>query len=66
MSMIKLKRRINVVCGKFEPDAVRKSVSLIFVKWVQCDKCEHWTHLMFCTDVRVVRTGSEFLCVHCK
>jgi hypothetical protein len=54
------------VCGKFEPDAVRKSVSLIFVKWVQCDKCEHWTHLMFCTDVRVVRTGSEFLCVHCK
>jgi hypothetical protein len=54
------------VCRKFEPDAVRKSVSLIFVKWVQCDKCEHWTHLMFCTDVRVVRTESEFLCVHCK
>jgi len=21
---------------------------------------EHWTHLMFCTDVRVVRTGSAF------
>jgi hypothetical protein len=27
---------------------------------------EHWTHLMFCTDVRAVRTGSEFLCVRCK
>jgi hypothetical protein len=44
-----------------QPDAVRNSVSLIIVMWVQCDKCEH---LMFCTDVRVVRTGSEFLCVH--
>jgi len=63
MSVIRLKRRINVVCGKFQPDAVRNSVSLIIVKWVQCDKCEH---LMFCTDVRVVRTGSECLCVHCK
>ena len=48
-----------------QPDAVRNSVSLIIVKWVQCDKCEHWTH-MFYTDVRVVRTGSEFLCVHFK
>jgi hypothetical protein len=27
---------------------------------------ELWTHLMLCTDVRVVRTGSEFLCVHCN
>ena len=46
-----------------QPDALRNSVSLIIVKWVQCDKCEH---LMFCTDVRFVRTGSEFVCVHCK
>ena len=46
-----------------QPDAVRNSVSLIIVKQVQCDKCEH---LMLCTDVRVVRTGSEFVCVHCK
>ena len=35
------------VCRTFEPDTVRKSVSLICVKGVQCDKCEHWTHLMF-------------------
>ena len=27
---------------------------------------EHWTHLMFCIDLRVVRTGSEFVCVRCK
>ena len=49
--------------GEVQPDAVRNIVSLIIVKWVQCDKCEH---LMLCTDVRVVRTGSEFVCVHCK
>ena len=24
------------VCGRFQPDAVRNSVSLIIVKWVQC------------------------------
>jgi len=51
------------VWGKFQPDVMRNSVSLIIVKRVQCDNCEHWTHLMFCTDVRVVRTGrrSAFL-----
>ena len=27
---------------------------------------EHWRHLMFCIDLRVVRTGSEFVCVRCK
>jgi hypothetical protein len=54
------------VCGKVQPDAVRNSVSLITVKWVQCDKYEHWTHFMFCTDVRVVRNWSKFVCVHCK
>ena len=63
ISVIRLTRRINVVCVGSSTDAVRNSVSLIIVMWVQCDKCEH---LMFCTDVRVVRTGSEFLCVHCK
>ena len=46
-----------------QPDAVRNIVSLIIVKWVQCAKCEH---LMFCTYVRVVRTGSECVCVHYK
>ena len=23
---------------------------------------EHWTHLMLCIDLRVVRTGSEYVC----
>ena len=53
------------VCGKFEPDYVRQCTSVIFTKWAQCDVCGHWTHLIYCTDVRVVRRGSEFRCPHC-
>ena len=47
--------------GEVQPDVVRHIISLIIVKWVQCDKCEH---LMFYTDVRVMRTGTGliFLC----
>ncbi|XP_053385760.1 uncharacterized protein LOC128550546 [Mercenaria mercenaria] len=51
------------VCKKFSPSEVSKSVSLIFVKWAQCDglrngqPCKHWVHLTYCTPVRVVRRG---------
>ena len=48
------------VCKKFMPDEARKSVSLIFTKWAQCDRCDHWVHLIYCTSVRVVRR------VHCE
>ena len=54
------------VCGKFTPDAVRYSESVIFTKWVSCDGCNHWTHLIYCTNVRVVRRGDSFFCPHCS
>jgi hypothetical protein len=53
------------VCNKFTPDEVRNSVSLVFTKWVQCDKCGHWTHLKYCTNIAVVRRGDHFFCKHC-
>ena len=53
------------VFGKFVPDPVRECVSLIFTKWAQCDRCEHWVHLIYCSSVRVVRRGDSFYCVHC-
>ena len=53
------------VCNKFTPDEIRNSTSLIFTKWVQCDKCGHWTHLKYCTNVVVVRRGDQFFCKHC-
>ena len=53
------------VCGKFTPDAVRYSESVIFTKWVSCDGCNHWTHLIYCTNVRVVRRGDSYS-PHCS
>ncbi|XP_053391918.1 uncharacterized protein LOC128554649 [Mercenaria mercenaria] len=60
------------VCKKFSPSEVSRSISLIFVKWAQCDglrngqPCKHWVHLTYCTPVRVVRRGDHFYCTHCK
>ena len=54
------------VCKKYTPDEVRYSVSVIFTKWVKCDRvgCPHWAHLKFCTDVSVIRKGtSSTVCI---
>ena len=56
------------VCNKFTPDEVRNSTSLIFTKWVLCDKCCHWTHLKYCTNVVVVvvvDVRRVFFCKYC-
>ena len=53
------------VCEKWTPSELNQSVSLVIVKWVQCDNCKHWVHLQFCTPIRVVRRGDTFLCPHC-
>ena len=54
------------VCKLFTPKEVRESPCLIFTKWAQCDSCQHWVHLIYCTTVRVIRKGDQFLCHHCK
>ncbi|KAH3769545.1 hypothetical protein DPMN_170818 [Dreissena polymorpha] len=53
------------VCNLFTSVEVHNIASVVFVKWVQFDKCEKWVHLMFCTQVRIVRRGDKFLCPHC-
>jgi hypothetical protein len=35
------------VCKKFTPEELRKSISLVFAKWAQCDRCSYWVHLVF-------------------
>ncbi|KAJ8321428.1 hypothetical protein KUTeg_001020 [Tegillarca granosa] len=54
------------VCGKFQPDELHRCTSVVFTKWAKCDFCEHWTHLIYCTDVRFIRRGDEFRCPHCE
>lgn len=53
------------VCKKSTPAELRDCISIVFVKWGQCDVCGHWVHLQFCTKVRVLRRGSFFRCPHC-
>lgn len=56
------------VCQKSSPDRIHQVYGIEFVQWAQCDNrsCNHWTHLRFCCDVRVVRRGDKFFCPHCK
>ena len=54
------------VCKLYTPVEIRHSLSLIFTKWVQCDRCPHWVHLIYCTKQRVVRKEDVFLCQHCQ
>jgi hypothetical protein len=59
------------VCGLFQPKEVVNCTSLIFVKWAKCDgikngqPCNHWTHLKYCSPVKVLRRNDKFFCCHC-
>ena len=54
------------VCASFSPPDLKKCQYLKIVSWGQCDMCNHWVHLSFCTPERVVRRQGTFLCPHCK
>ncbi|XP_062586317.1 uncharacterized protein LOC134247943 [Saccostrea cucullata] len=54
------------VCQRWEPAGLRSIPGILFVQWGKCDFCSHWTHLKFCTNVRVLRTSSTFRCPHCE
>ncbi|KAJ8312138.1 hypothetical protein KUTeg_009511 [Tegillarca granosa] len=54
------------ICHKNSPPGLRDCLDLVIVKWALCDICGHWTHLRFCSSVRVVRRHSEFRCPHCE
>ena len=58
---------ICCVCNKRSPAEIHKLAGIVFVKWAQCDNvdCRHWTHLQFCSHVRVIQRGDVFFCPHC-
>ena len=55
------------VCKKYSPPGLHEQLysKIVLVKWAQCDKCSHWTHLRFCCKPNVVRRSETFLCPCC-
>ena len=51
-------------CGRFQPKELKNCVSQVFSSWAQCDSCQHWVHLKYCTSVRVVGRADMFKCHH--
>lgn len=54
------------ICKLYTPSELKYCVNLTLVKWAQCDLCDRWVHLRFCTPVTVVRRGAQFHCPNCK
>jgi hypothetical protein len=54
-----------IVCKNFSPD-ISKRPYVIIVNWGQCEKCSGWVHLSFCTPVKAIRRGDNFLCPSCS
>lgn len=62
-----LQRKKNAVfCHDWQTKELQNSTSVVFVKWGKCDFCDHWTHLQYCTPVRLLRRGDTFKCPHCE
>jgi hypothetical protein len=53
------------ICHEWQPKEHRNIDGLVITKWGQCDICSHWTHLAYCSPVRVLRLNEEFRCPHC-
>jgi len=54
------------ICNRITPPTLRDQPCLKIVNWAQCDGCDGWVHLAFCTSVRVVRRNSQFFCPKCQ
>ena len=54
------------VCKQARPPEFNNANYLVITQWAQCDTCGHWTHLKFCSTVRVVRNDTFFECPHCN
>lgn len=57
--------KLCCICHRWQPEQIRNCVSLVFTKWAQCDRCNHWVHLIYCSPVRFVRRNDSFFCPHC-
>ena len=53
-----------IVCKRFSPDSSKRPCINI-VQWGQNDRCNVWVHLVFCSPVRVIRKGEQFMWPKC-
>lgn len=54
------------VCKKIQPEAMCLKYTVEFVKWGQCDQCNHWVHLKYCSSVKILRRKDSFFCPCCE
>ena len=54
-----------IVCKKSSPDW-KKRPYVIMLNWDQCDLCEGWVHLTFCTPGRDLRRSDSFMYLTCE
>ncbi|XP_052279003.1 uncharacterized protein LOC127877322 [Dreissena polymorpha] len=54
------------VCDQITPPTLGHQPYAKIVNWAQCDMCDGWVHLAFCTSVQVVGLDTSFLCPKCE
>jgi hypothetical protein len=47
-------RELCCICSKFQPDGLRLDMAIRFVEWAQCNRCNGWVHLKYCSPVTKV------------
>jgi len=47
-------------------DAMHLLYTIELVNWGQCDRCNHWIHLKYCSKVKVLRRNYSLYCPHCE
>ena len=54
------------ICGKCQPPGLNLKQSLNIVVWAQCDNCDSWVHLEYCSPITSVSENDKFRCKNCK
>ena len=52
------------VCKQYHPEMAAVGYVVEFATWGKCDfeDCDHWTHLKYCCDIKVLRRHDKFYC----
>ena len=56
---------VCAVCGRWQPIEMRDSKSIQIARWGQCDMCNRWVHLKFCSKKTNLTESEAFICPLC-